>query len=436
MTSNNFPYSVAERLSFLRIAGTDEEMRAANILLEEIEKLGGKGELMEFDIPAFDVKKCAISVKAPYEMELECAPYYLGSTPEGGIDLKLMYAERGLPEDFDGVDDLSDTIVMVNEFSYDVYKLLCEKKAAAFITIFGKHWDSNNNLDLVPRMTRMKYFDNGRIPGFQIWAKDATELVRKGAETIHIDLQIEDRKAKSHNVLATIPGTDKAKESIVITAHYDSVAIGTGAWDNATGSAAIMYIYRHFLQNAPRRTLRFVWCGAEEIGLLGSIAYVDQNPELIEKEIKFCFNFDMCGTVLGPNLVFVTGGDDLKHYAEQYCREVGKSVDIKQIVHSSDSAPFCDKGIPALGLSRGSKTAEIHTRNDIAFPLSAKQLEKDADFAAKMIERAANSARLPVDKGMNDTMKEALKKYFLRDKTTIKEDLEAKAKAEAEKEKK
>ena len=130
----------------------------------------------------------------------------------------------------------------------------------------------------------------------------------------------------------------------------------------------------------------------------------------------------MCGTVLGPNSVFVTGGENLKAFAEQYNREIGKSVAIRHGVHSSDSSPFADKGVPSLGLSRGSRTADIHTRMDVMFPLSAEQLVKDGEWAIGFISRAANAVRLPVDPGMPEDMKKQLDKYFARDKVPFKKD--------------
>ena len=430
----NYSYELVEKLSFLRYGGTEDEKRAAELLMAEIEKLGGKGEYQEFQIPACTLKKYSAKVIAPYEQELEVMPFgRSGSFPQGGVDLKLYYAERCNDEDFLGMDDLSDTAVIVNELNYEAYKLLCKKKAGAILVITNKHWDSNANHDLVYRPMRDKMLANGVIPTFQIWAYDATTMVRDHASKIHLELESEDYTATSRNVIATIPGTEITDESVVLTAHYDSVMVGTGAWDNATGSATIMYLYRHFLQNAPRRTMHFVWCGSEEQGLLGSKAYIAAHAEKVEKEIKFCFNFDMNGTILGPNRIMVTGGDDLKHFAEQFCREYGLNADFNQNVHSSDSSPFCDKGIPALGLSRGSKTCEIHTRNDIIFPLSAEQLKKDGDFSAAIISRVVNSKFMPVPCGMPDDMKEKLNKYFQRDKTSLAEDAEKAAKAKEEK---
>jgi len=367
------------------------------------------------------VQKCSMKVMAPYEQEIETMAYGLsGCLPQGGADLKFMYAGRGIEEDYIGMDNLDGYVVMINELTFDAYKLLCRKNASAFMVIQGKYYDSSQTSDFLSRKLRPKFLENGKVPGFYIWAKDATELVRKGAQVIRLELQQTEYENTSRNVLATIPGTEINDESIVITAHYDSVLVGTGSWDNATGAATIMYIYRHFLKNPPRRKMRFIWCGSEEQGLLGSKAYVAQHGDIVEKEIKFCFNFDMCGTVLGPNLIFITGGEDLKNYAQRFCRENGMSAELNVTVHSSDSAPFADKGIPALGLSRGTKTAEIHTRHDLMFPLSARQLQKDGDFAVKFIDRVVNTVQLPVATGMPEDMKVKLDKYFQRDKKPFK----------------
>ena len=426
---NTYQYDLVKKMSFVRFGGTAEEKRAAAILMEEIEKAGGKGEYMPFNIPAYEVEKCSLKVVAPYEAELEVIPYGLsGELPLGGKTLKFYYAGRGVAEDYLDMDDLSDTVVMINDLSFDAYKLLCEKNAAAFIVIAGKHQDSSETSDLVPRNLRPKMLENGKVPGFVIWAKDATELVRNKAETLHIELRQKELTVESRNVVAEIPGTEKPEEIIVLTAHYDSVLVGTGSWDNATGSATIMYLYHHFLKNPAKRTLKFIWCGSEEQGLYGSKAYVEKYADEIEKSYKFCFNFDMCGTVLGNNQIFVTGGDDLKYYAEQFAREYGIKVDIGVHVHSSDSAPFCDKGVPALGLSRGTRTAEIHTRNDIMFPLSAEQLVRDAEFAIAFVSKTANSARIPIPTGMPNNMKEAIDKYFQRDKVPYKKDADAEEK--------
>lgn len=231
---------------------------------------------------------------------------------------------------------------------------------------------------------------------------------------VHLTLEQEDTEPESRNITAVIPGTDLKEESIVLTAHYDSVPVGTGAWDNATGTVALLAIFRHFAAKPARRTLRFIWCGSEELGLLGSKAYVEQHEDLLEK-IGFCFNFDMCGTALGANKICVTGEKELTTFMEQYCKLAGYSAVIGTGVHSSDSAPFCDKDIPALGLSRESSTAEIHTIHDLLPTLSEKAMEKNVAFAVRIIGDVANAAVLPVKKGMSEDTRKELDKYFHRE---------------------
>ena len=169
LTMENYSYSIVERLSFLRYGGTEDELRAAHILLDEIKALGGTGEIEDFQIPAYELEKCTAKIVAPFEKELEVIPYGLsGNLPEGGVDLKFMYAQNGTAEDYIGIDDLSDTAVMINELNYDAYKLLCQKHAAAFIVVAGKYYNSSENSDLVPRPMRPAFLENGKIPGFSI----------------------------------------------------------------------------------------------------------------------------------------------------------------------------------------------------------------------------------------------------------------------------
>ncbi|MBQ9951493.1 MAG: Zn-dependent exopeptidase M28 [Clostridia bacterium] len=415
MYNNYSPLEFVEKLSFVRYGGTPAEKQAAEFIMGEIEKAGGKAELMPFQINASTYTSHVSKVVAPYELDIATVPFGMcGNMPAPGKDLKLVYVERGEDRDFLGREDLSGCVVMVNSITLDVYKRLVKRNATAIFAIMGKYYHNNDEAGMYCRNLRPKFLEAGVIPTFYISAHDATELIRNEAETIHIELEQTDGEATSHDVLAVIEGTEKPEESIVLTGHYDSLPVGPGAWDNATGSAALMGLYLYFLENAPKRTLRFVWCGSEEQGLLGSKAYIEQHEELVNNSIKFCFNFDMCGTLLGPNNVFVTGSKELEDFADLFCREVGYSATFRNGVHSSDSAPFADKGIPGIGLSRGTQTSEIHTCRDTMFPLGEKPLKANIEFASKMISRVANSAVLPVETGMPDNIKKELDKYFQR----------------------
>ncbi|MBI3048562.1 MAG: M20/M25/M40 family metallo-hydrolase [Acidobacteria bacterium] len=83
----------------------------------------------------------------------------------------------------------------------------------------------------------------------------------------------------SYNVIAEIPGTDKADEVVMLGGHLDSWHAGTGATDNAIGCAVTMEAVRILtaIGARPRRTIRLALWSGEEQGLLGSQAYVREH---------------------------------------------------------------------------------------------------------------------------------------------------------------
>jgi Zn-dependent M28 family amino/carboxypeptidase len=94
-----------------------------------------------------------------------------------------------------------------------------------------------------------------------------------------IQAQFFDSPTDSFNVVGEIPGGRKKDEIVMLGAHLDSWQGGTGATDNATGSAVAIEAVRILktLNLKMDRTVRVALWGGEEEGLLGSIAYVKQH---------------------------------------------------------------------------------------------------------------------------------------------------------------
>lgn len=409
---STYAYDFVKKLSFIRQAGTPEAKKAAKVIMDEIASLGGTSVYEPFKFPACHFNKYSVKVLSPYEKEIDVRPYGRSpSLPKGGVDLKLFYAEEGNPEDFCGIDDLSDTVVMLNNLSVEAYKILCEKHAAAFMVVWNKHYQNKDNWDFIHIPLKDKMFVYGKIPGFMIWSHDATEMVCANVSKLHLELETEDYEADGGNVVATIPGTEITDESIVVTAHYDSVNMGPGAFDNASGCGVIMQVYRHFLKNLPRRTMHFVWCDAEELGCLGSKAYVEQHEDLIKDQIKCCFNFDACGIAIGRSHVKLTGNEELFNFAKEFCKEMGHRAIISSGRQASDSTSFAVKDIPGINLFRRSATADFHHRYDGMFPLSAAQLKKEGDFAAAFMSRVISPDVIPVSKGMSEDIRKEIDRY-------------------------
>ncbi|MCH2100723.1 MAG: M20/M25/M40 family metallo-hydrolase [Planctomycetes bacterium] len=82
-----------------------------------------------------------------------------------------------------------------------------------------------------------------------------------------------------YNVIAEIPG--ETDELVIVGAHIDSWDGARGAQDNGTGTSTTMEAARLLASSGikPKRTIRFMLWSGEEQGLLGSRAYIEQNPE-------------------------------------------------------------------------------------------------------------------------------------------------------------
>jgi carboxypeptidase Q len=96
--------------------------------------------------------------------------------------------------------------------------------------------------------------------------------------TLEADIRnsFHDADLSMFNIVAEIPGTDKADEVVMLGAHFDSWHAGTGSVDNASGSAVMLEAMRILKQSGVRlrRTVRMALWTGEEQGLIGSRMYV------------------------------------------------------------------------------------------------------------------------------------------------------------------
>lgn len=412
MNDGKYQYGIIEKLSFNRTGGTLDELRAANILKSEVEALGGTASLEPFTIKTYTARKAVLRVTEPFEREITVTVVgRTGSTAEGGIDAEFKYIEAGEEIDFIGV---SGKIVMLNALNLDIYKRLTKSGAAGFLVFDGGFLDDEDKTDLGKRYIRELFIENGLVPGLNMRVKDAIEMVRDGASKVHFELIQDEIELTSHNVVADIKGSEKPEEIIAFTAHYDSVPFSPGAWDNASGSADLMYLYRCFSEHKPMRTLRFIWCGSEELGLLGSKAYTEAHDGELEG-YKFCINIDMTGPVLGNDIAVCTTESSLLGAMDFLAREMKHSIRVSQGVYSSDSTPFADHGVPAVSFARTGQ-AGAHSRNDIISPLCPANLAHTMEYILAFTQKIANGQLVGVPRSIPQNMKDEIDKYYRREK--------------------
>ena len=95
------------------------------------------------------------------------------------------------------------------------------------------------------------------------------------------------------NIFSQRPGTDPKAGSILVAAHYDTVPTSPGADDNATGVAVVLEIARLFGSLSTSRTLQLAFFDREELGLLGSRAFVANQKHL--ENLQGAIVLDMVG---------------------------------------------------------------------------------------------------------------------------------------------
>ena len=161
--------------------------------------------------------------------------------------------------------------------------------------------------------------------------------------------------------------------------------------------------------------LRFIWCGSEERGLLGSKAYCQQHNEELG-DIVLNVNLDMIGCIMGKFIACCTSEEKLVGYISYFAAEQGFGCSAYQDVYSSDSTPFADNGIPAVSFARLAppNTATIHNSYDTAKVMSAQQMVEDIGFIQAFVTRMAQVVTCPVARSIPDNMKEKLDEYLTR----------------------
>ena len=394
---------IFEDTAYVRMGGSMEEYKAAEYLKNKCVEMGLEATIEGFEVQMATMQEAALYIDGEAitckgylnagSATVEAPFYYLRSTDKYSLSL------------------CKGKIVMIEGYlGHWIYQDLLENGAAGFITFDGNVNYADRDID--QRELRAQVHNGKKIPGVNINAKDAVELIRNGAKNAKIVLKQHEYVGQSHNVILDMPG--EIDEYIAFTAHYDSTSLSQGAYDNMSGSVGLLGIAEYFFTHPHRYGLRFVWCGSEERGLLGSKAYCAKDGVLDKCVLNV--NLDMVGCIMGKFIYCATAEEKLCHYISYMGDELGFPITGRQDVYSSDSTPFADKGVPAVSFARIAphNTATIHNSYDTAALMSGEQMVEDIDFLIAFVNRMANAVRCPVAREMPDNMKEKLDIYLTR----------------------
>lgn len=249
-------------------------------------------------------------------------------------------------------------------------------------------------------------FDVGKaVPTVVMRNEDYGRIARllASGQTVSIEATVANQMypegRTQHNVIAEIPGADKASEVVMLGGHLDSWHAATGATDNAVGVAVMLEAVRILkaIDVRPRRTIRVALWSGEEQGLRGSAAYVAQHfgsyedPKAPFDRFAGYFNLDTGTgrvrgmTIFGPPAAARALRSILRSF--QDTGVMGATTTRSRVRAGSDHTSFNEAGLPGIGVFQDPieyNTHSWHTNLDTY----ERIIESDTQQAAMAIAAA------------------------------------------------
>lgn len=176
-----------------------------------------------------------------------------------------------------------------------------------------------------------------------ILSYDGADLIEDKYYVISDD---ERKNHTGHNIIAVREG--KSEAAIILSAHYDTTYKSFGAYDNASGVAALLEMAQVFSQIDPDVTIYFVFFSQEELGLIGSRYFVSQLNERQLSNIIGNINIDCIGEAQSGDVVLYTCSGGKNDMTELF---TPNELVIEKMIYS-DHSSFWTKKIPAVWISQ------------------------------------------------------------------------------------
>ena len=250
-------------------------------------------------------------------------------------------------------------------------------------------------------------FDSGNphVAGFEI----------PGAR-VTIRTSVVREKRTGYNVAGYLPATATTasvqKSWIALGAHYDHLGHGehgstlaakedmgkphVGADDNASGTAAVLAVGERLASGPRRRNVVLQFWSGEELGLLGSAAYVNA-PLVAIDQLAAYLNFDMVGRMQDNKLTLQATGSSpaWARYIEQANIAAGFDLQLQRDPYlPTDSASFNQAGVPTLNFFTGTHT-DYHKPSDTPDKIAYDDLERIVLFGAAIARRVSDADAPP-----------------------------------------
>jgi len=391
-----------------RFGGSDEERAAADYIAGVLKGYGVDKVWKEaFHCNGWTRKPVKLTVTAPVEHCVEAIA--LPFCPPGTVEAPLVYLGDGDPQTYaDNAAKLKGAIAMVTTANPRFFhrgmhrgeKLGRALKAGAigFIWMRGEPGG-------LPETGSARFNQACEVPAISVSYESGHEmlrLARKGQLKVRIESECVVAPTISYNVIGEITGRVKPDEVIVVGGHYDGHDVSQSASDNGAGTAVVLQSARALAphKESMERTIRFIAFAQEEMGLIGSYAYVDAH-----KDDNFVFMLNLDGAGRGARGTFsLQGWSENTAFFRSMFGEINEghvSVGDSPSLYS-DMYPFAALGFPASSytssdpVTGGAPRGYGHTYWDSLDKLNPRALQLDSVFVSRLLARMATLPELPL----------------------------------------
>ncbi|WP_413061545.1 M20/M25/M40 family metallo-hydrolase [Sphingomonas carotinifaciens] len=282
-----------------RMAGTEAEARARTWSVAKLKAMGFQNVHIEpYRMPVWERGAETAEILAPFPQKLTLAALgNSGATPAGGITAEVVVFPTYNDLLAAPAGSLAGRIAYVGNAmqptqdgsSYGAFgparfvgPAVAAQKGALAIVIRSIGTDHHR----FPHTGTTTFPDGVKpIPAAALSVPDAEQLERIAArgKPVRMKLVLTPRRTgvrESGNVIAEVPGTDPNAGIVLVGGHLDSWDLGTGAIDDASGIAITAAAAKRVMDaGRPRRTIRVVWFGAEEVGGFGGAEYAKAHAQ-------------------------------------------------------------------------------------------------------------------------------------------------------------
>jgi len=394
-----------------RPAGTRQEARARDWAVARLKALGFSNVRSEpYKMPVWLRGRDEARVIAPFPQDLVLAA--LGnsaSTPAGGMEGEVVYFPT--LADLEAAPDLS----LKGKIAFVSHAMQATQDGSSY-GMFGAARRQGPSIasrkGAIAILIRSIGTDSHRQPhsGVQMWAEgvkpipaaalsipDADQLVRivGRGQPVRVRLTLTSRMLRdqpSGNVIAELPGSDPAAGVVLAACHLDSWDQGTGAIDDASGCGIIAAAALHAAKGGqPRRTIRLLMAGAEEVGGDGARAYFSAHGgERHALAMESDFGADRVWRV---DFRLPDGQDALAHRIAQALAPLGIAASRASAEGGADIEPLVKAGVPVIDLQQdGARYFDIHhTPDDTLDKVDPVQLQQNVAAWAITLNQVANA---------------------------------------------